>query len=127
MTPKATAATTAKVSKFVATLTSSNDGIKQQRANSLKLGTELEAKTLVQNLTRELLTIRNQIDKLSDLGPTTIMELTVGGVDFDATKWVKEMHDLKLDERVKVIELEAAEELYNEWFGETAEATEAAA
>jgi hypothetical protein len=103
--------------KFVATVSASDANIKSTRAANLGELASIEASTLVQNLKREKLSLENKIANMTDLSPETTFSLRPGGENFDAAKWVKELHKATMELKLKVIELTAAEEIFNEWFG----------
>lgn len=102
---------------FVSTLTASDANIKATRAANLGELASIEASTLVQNLKREKLALENRIANMTDLAPDTTYSLKPGGDTFDAAKWVKDLHRASMDLKLKNIELEVAQGIYNEWFG----------
>lgn len=107
------------MNKFAQTLSSSDKSIKQARAQMLSDTTVLEVEAKVSNLKREVNTLKNKITSLTDLAPDNTYSLRPGGKDYNPVKWVDELHQTKIDLRLKVIELEVAEEIYTEWFTET--------
>ena len=111
---------TSKTNKFVATLSASDANIKATRAANIGGLAEIEASTLVQNLKKEKLGLENKIANMTDLAPDTTFSLKPGGDNFDAAKWVKDLHKASMDLKLKNIELEVAESIYNEWFGSNA-------
>jgi hypothetical protein len=104
------------MNKFVATLSASDSSIKESRANILSQQTEIEASTMVQNLKKEKLLLQSKIDQMTDLAPETSDSLRPGSKDFNAAKWVKDLHTFKMQLKLKQIELDEAEALYAEWF-----------
>lgn len=105
-----------KENKFVSTLSASDSTIKSSRATNLAELASIESSSQVQDLRRQKLTIEAKIAKLTDLAPETTTSLRPGSEDFNPSKWIKELHQLQMDLRLKKIELEVAEEIHNEWF-----------
>ena len=106
------------MSKFVKTLSASNDKIKQSRAQALAEEAKLEVDTFVNNLKRDVIQLKNKLAKLTDLAPDNSFSLRPGGDSFDAASWVKELHHTKMDLALKEIELEKAEDIVTEWFSD---------
>jgi hypothetical protein len=50
------------------------------------------------------------------LAPDNTYSLRPGSKDFDASRWMNELHDTKMEIKLKAIELEVANEIKNEWF-----------
>ncbi len=106
------------MSKFVSTLSSSNQEIKEARAQMIGDETVLEVTQFVNGLKKERMLLKNKIVKLTDLAPDNSYSLRPGGKDFNAAKWVQELHQTKMDLKLKEIELAEAESILNEWFTE---------
>lgn len=111
------------MNKFVKTLSASDSSIKETRATILSEQTEIEASTMVQNLKKEKLTLQSKISQMTDLAPETSDSLRPGSKDFNAAKWIKDLHTFKMQLKLKQIELDEAENIYNEWFGTATAAT----
>lgn len=107
------------MNKFASTLASSNADIKQARAQALSDSTVLEVESFIQNLKREKLQLANKLNQLTDLAPDNSYSLRPGSRDFNPSAWVKELHKTRMDVKLKAIELEEAEAIYNEWFKPT--------
>jgi len=105
-----------KGNKFIQTLSASDASIKETRASILSQTASIEANTLVQNLTREKLALESKIARLTDLAPDTTYSLKPGGDDFNAAKWVKDLHSTRMELKLKQIELNEAEAIVAEWF-----------
>jgi uncharacterized protein YdcH (DUF465 family) len=105
------------MNKFVQTLSASDASIKESRARILSEQTEIEASTMVQNLKKEKLQLQSKINQMTDLAPETTDSLRPGTKGFDASKWIKDLHTFKMQLKLKQIELDEAESIYNEWFG----------
>ena len=104
------------MNKFTQTLSSSNAEIKATRAQALSDSTVLEVESFIQNLKREKLQLGNKLNSLTDLAPDNSYSLRPGSKDFSPSAWVKELHKTRMDLKLKTIELEEAEAIYNEWF-----------
>ena len=104
------------MNKFAETLTSSNETIKESRAQMLADETVLEVEALVSSLKKEKLQLKNKIVKLTDLAPDNTYSLRPGGADFDAFQWVAELYQTGLDLKLKEIELAEAKAILKEWF-----------
>ena len=102
--------------KFTQTLSASNGDIKLARAQSLSEEVGLEVETFVQNLKREKIQLNNKLNSLTDLAPDNTYSLRPGGANFDAKRWVAELHKTRMDLKLKGIELAEAEAIYTEWF-----------
>ena len=113
------------MNKFSSTLSASNVDIKKARAEALASTTVLEVETFIQNLKRDKNELSCRLTDLTDLAPDNTYSLRPGAKNFDAGAWMKELHKTKMDIELKTIELDVAEAIYKEWFGETTtEATE---
>ena len=70
---------------------------------------------------KEKLNLEFKINNLVDMAPETSDSLRPGAKNFDATKWVSELHSLKMQIKLKGIELSEAEAIVKEWFTDSAE------
>lgn len=104
------------MNKFVKTLSASNADIKEARAKALGEETVIEVTTFIQNLRREKVQLSNKLNQLTDLAPDNTYSLRPGGSNFNAAKWVEELHKTRMDLKLKCIELEEAEAIEKEWF-----------
>lgn len=102
--------------KFEQMLSASDGKIKETRAKQLADDTILEVDSFINDLKRELSRLNNKLNSLTDLAPDNTYSLRPGSSDFDASKWMKELHETKMDIKLKTIELEVAREIKNEWF-----------
>lgn len=107
------------MSKFAKNLSSSNKEIKESRAQMLAEEVGLEVGQFVGRLKKERLSLRNKINGLTDLGPESKDSLRPIHSDFNAKNWVEELHQAKLDLKLKTIELEEAVAIEKEWFTES--------
>ena len=106
------------MSKFVKTLSASNAEIKEARAKMLADTTGLEVESFVQSLKKEKLELQNKLANLTDLAPDNSYSLRPGSKEFDAKLWVRELHATRMEITLKEMELEEAQAIYDEWFGE---------
>ena len=106
------------MSKFVETLSASNQTIKEARAEMIAEETVIEVQQFVSNLKKEKLQLKNKITKLTDLAPDNSYSLRPGGKDFNSAQWVQELHKAKMDLKLKEIALAEAEGIMTEWFGD---------
>jgi hypothetical protein len=97
-------------------LSASDNTIKETRAKQLAEDTILEVDTFINTLKRELSKLNNKLTSLTDLAPDNTYSLRPGSKDFDASRWMNELHDTKMEIKLKAIELEVANEIKNEWF-----------
>ncbi len=104
------------MSKFAKTLASSNADIKEARATALSESTVLEVESFIQNLRREKSKLKNKLTDLTDLAPDNTYSLRPGSKEFKPAEWMKELHKTRMDIKLKEIELEEAEAIFNEWF-----------
>jgi hypothetical protein len=107
------------MNKFVSLISADNTGIKESRAKNLGEEVKIEMETLVNNLKRDKLSMENKLARLTDLAPKNAMDLTVGGENFDAKTWVKDLQNTKIQILNKEIELKVAQETFSEWFADS--------
>ena len=112
--------------KFTSMLSASNEGIKAERARILGNQASISAGRLVTDLQDAVLVLENKVYEMTDFAPETADSLRPGA-NFNAATWIKDLHKTRLDLRLKRIELDEAEAIYNEWFGETESAKPAKA
>lgn len=105
------------MNKFALQLSKSNADIRSARAQSTAAQVEIEQQTLVNNLYRDLLSKRNELEDLFDLSPDSTTSLRSPNRGFNAAEWARKVQELKID----ILELEVAHKLatetYTEWFG----------
>ena len=106
------------MNKFIKQLSANDSAIKETRAKQLSESVSIEAETLVNKLKKEKLQLQNQMEQLTDLAPEDNTSLRPGSKNFDATKWVTELHTLRMKLALKEIELKEAQAIYTEWFNE---------
>jgi len=104
--------------KFTQTLSASNEAIIRNRAAILAESAQSEAESLVHSLKKEKNKLELSILQLTDLAPETSFSLRPGTAEFDGAKWVKQLHEARMDLKLKKIELEEAQTILDEWFAD---------
>lgn len=102
--------------KFTKMLSASNKQIKEERAKILGSQAAISAGRLVNDLKDQVLVLENRVYEMTDFAPDSADSLRPGK-DFNAATWIKDLHKTRLELRLKNIELDEAEKIYNEWFG----------
>lgn len=106
------------MSKFASQLSATNKDIKAARAEMLSDEVALEVSTFVSGLKKERLSLKNKIARLTDLAPDSKDSLRPASKDFNPLAWVQELHQAKMDLKLKEIELKEAEGIEKEWFSD---------
>jgi len=106
------------MSKFATKLSASNKDIKADRAEMLSEEVALEVNEFVSGLKKEKIKLRNKVARLTDLAPDSKDSLRPTSKDFCASTWVAELHQAKMDLKLKEIELEIANGIEKEWFSD---------
>ena len=109
------------MSKFAEKLSASNKDIKSDRAEMLAEEVALEVNQFVGNLKKERLSLKNKVNRLTDLAPDSKDSLRPANKDFDASQWVSELHDAKMKLKLKEISLKVATDIEKEWFSDSDE------
>ena len=104
--------------KFTSMLSASNEGIKAERARILGNQASISAGRLVTDLQDQVLILENKVYEMTDFAPETSDSLRPWQ-NFNAATCIKDLHKTRLELRLKRIELNEAETIYAEWFGET--------
>jgi hypothetical protein len=112
------------MNKFISTLTASNKSIKDARAKMVSEDATDAQQELVRDLKKEKRELERRLMQLSDMGSDSALSLQVVKDTFKASDWAKEIQSIKVELANKTVELQLAEETFNEWFGDAA-ATEA--
>lgn len=102
--------------KFTTNLTKSDSAIKGDRARIAGTSAEKAQRKIIDNLIEKQDELILEQIKLSDLNPTTNTSLIVGDGQFNGTQWAEKMHEIKVALLNVEVELEIAEETYEEWF-----------
>ena len=91
--------------------------IKDKRAKMLAEDIQASLYTQILNKQKTIRDIEREIERKCDFGPDTEYSLKVNKDDFDASDWVSELSQKKVDLRLKQIELEIDMDTYAELFG----------
>ena len=114
-----TKATTKKATtKFESILTQNFSEIKKSRAKLLCDSAKTTQEKLVNDKKAVVLKIERDIDELTDLAPSSVTQLKLDR--FDAEEWVAKLQDLRCQLYEAKIELDIAQNTYNEFFTESA-------
>jgi hypothetical protein len=106
------------MSKFEKMVSASNSTTLASRASDLAEEVSLELNSFINNLKREKSQLKSKVNKLTDLAPENTTSLRPGHPDFDAAKWVSELHQCRMDLALKDVELAEAQAIHDEFFGE---------
>lgn len=109
------------MSKFAKMLSADSSATLGTRAKNLADSAVLEVESFIANLRKEKLQLNTKLNDLTDLAPENTYSLRPGSKDFNAAKWVAELHKTKMDIALKEVELKEAQAIYDEWFGEEVE------
>lgn len=104
--------------KFSQNLSASNAEIKATRAKNLEDTTVLEVESFLQALKREKQELKNKLAGLTDLAPDNKYSLRPGSSTFEPKDWIRELHSTKMEIALKEIELDEANKIFEEWFGD---------
>ncbi len=102
--------------KFYESLVASGDDVKGKRGELLVKSVKKAAKKKVDEIEEEIDALETTLLNLTDLGPENSYSLRPTAKGFDATKWIDEMFEAKVEIALKKVELEVAEGIVNEWF-----------
>lgn len=111
------------MNKFASVLSASKSDILGNRAKNLAEEATIEVESFVGNLRKELCQLKSKLNDLTDLAPENTYSLRPGSKNFNAAEWVKELHSIKMAITVKELELQEAQDIYDEWFAEPKEKT----
>jgi polysaccharide deacetylase 2 family uncharacterized protein YibQ len=106
------------MSKFANMISASNSATLMSRSEDLAEEVVLELNSFINNLKKEKSQLKNKINKLTDLAPENSTSLRPGHSDFEASEWVKNLHQYRMDLALKDVELAEAQAIYDEYFGE---------
>ncbi len=110
------------MSKFASMLSADSSATLGNRAKNLADSAVLEVESFIANLRKEKLQLNSKLNDLTDLAPENTYSLRPGSADFNPAKWVRELHQTRMDIALKEIELAEAQAIYDEWFAETPKA-----
>jgi hypothetical protein len=106
------------MSKFAQMLSADSSATLGNRAKNLADAAVLEVESFIANLRKEKLQLNSKLNDLTDLAPENTYSLRPGGADFDPAKWVRELHQTRMDIALKDVELQEAQAIYDEWFAD---------
>lgn len=96
---------------FVASLKRNNKQIRQDRALAIAEDAELIYKREIEDLQKEIKTVRREQESMLDLSPTDAKSLTLAS-DFNAKNWVSKHLELGIKLRNLEIKIEVAQKQY---------------
>jgi hypothetical protein len=102
--------------KFTKVLTQSFPELRAQRADNQSSMVEVSQMNLINSLKNQYLTLQNKLESLTDLGPSTTVDLK--GPNIDPQQWVKDVQGIKVQLLEVEVQLNIAIETYEEWFTE---------
>jgi len=106
------------MSKFAKMLSADSSATLGNRAKNLADSAVLEVESFIANLRKEKLQLNSKLNDLTDLAPENTYSLRPGSADFNPAKWVRELHQTRMDIALKEVELAEAQAIYDEWFSE---------
>lgn len=109
------------MSKFAKMLSADSSATLGNRAKNLADSAVLEVESFIANLRKQKLQLNsklNDLTDLTDLAPENTYSLRPGSADFNPVKWVRELHQTRMDIALKEVELAEAQAIYDEWFSE---------
>jgi hypothetical protein len=105
-----------KVNKFTQLISDNGDSVLKRRAGNLATTAEIAQQTLINDLKNKKATLELQLANLTDLAPNNKLDLTPSSESWDPNKWVTEVQNTKQQLYNLDIQLQLAEETYNEFF-----------
>ena len=107
-----------KISKFEAQLGATDTDIKRQRGKIAAGKGTNAVSALITKLSNEKFELESALSKLSDLGPDSNVSLRPIDDSWNPAQWVNDLFSTKMKLRLKNIELEEAQSIMDEWFGD---------
>ena len=109
------------MNKFEKMISASSSETLGKRGRILAETTISELEAFISVLKSEKRGLETKILDLTDLSPENTYDLRPGGKNFNAKTWVASLHETRMDIALKLIELEEAQAMFTEWFGEEKE------
>ena len=109
--------------KFVSNLKTAHKDIRAKKAELIAEDAEAASNKFVSDLKEKQRTIKRSLMDLEDLSPDSTLSLRVTKDNFNATDWIKAIHEKKMELALITEEVTRAEETHAEYFGETEEET----
>lgn len=111
--------------KFERILASNESAVKGTRRTMVLTDVKRAQEKLQQELEDKMRDIDRSLLGLTDLYPDSTLSLMVVKPDFDANKWVSEIHNLRVKKALLQVEMKIATETFDEWFTDEPETTSA--
>ncbi len=106
------------MNKFETGLVQDAKGIRKQRAAALGKATADAQIDLIRDLEKEKRLLDSKLMDLTDLSPENEYDLRPTAKNFDPTTWVKALQNVKVELLNVEIQLEVANDTFDEWFGD---------
>lgn len=103
------------MNKLERMLSADNKAVISARAKNAMEEISAEMATAIANLEKDKREFVKKLTNITDIGPDNTTSLRVVDEGFDACSWLKEIHNLKMDIRLKDIEIKVAKEMSDEW------------
>ena len=105
------------MNKFELMLNQSAKEVRGQRAILVSKSAKKAQEALLRELDDKLDKIEEDLLTTTDVYPTSELTLLVTNDKFDATTWVKKLQALKVDKANLLVEIELAQDTFDEFFG----------
>lgn len=102
-------------SKFMLALTNNGASLRQSRAALLQKQAKNAQENLIRGLEAKMDALKVQEDAMTDFGPKSTYDLTVGN-NADMTQWTAKFHDLQVEMFMIRRELKIAKKVKEVWF-----------
>lgn len=103
------------MNKLERMLSADNKAVLSARAKTAMEDIAAESTAFIAQLEKEKRESIKRLNALTDIGPDESTSLRVVDESFDAAQWIKQIHALKMDIRLKEIEIKVAKEIDAEW------------
>lgn len=104
------------MNKFTELITEGANKTMQRRAKSVATAAEIAQQNLINELKFEKSNLELQLTRLTDLAPNSRDSLRPCDIDWDPHDWAKEIQETKMSLRDVTIQLDIAQNTYNEFF-----------
>ncbi len=104
--------------KFIKLISDNGNGTLIRRAETISTAAEVAQQNIVNQLKQQKSQLEMKVINLTDFAPETTDSLRPGDKDWDAAKWAKELQETKEQLYDINIQLNIAEDTYNEFFKE---------
>lgn len=110
-----------ETNKFTKDLTASNKEIKAARAKIVGEDVKDASEEMIHNLKKARRTLERRLLNICDMHRDSELSLKVVKDNFNATAWIKEIQEIKVELANNEVELSIAEATHKEWFGKIKE------